>query len=180
MVQGQGFRSSFFSAIFLIFCSKLGLFFIRCQSALLIPIKKPQDEHFIQASYWSGNSARRVGFPHWGADKYLLADRGGYILVHVVGFTLFIPGYRLVVARFRISGFAVYSHVTVMDGLVAHDFGIFGHLCVQLRFRPWFLSYGCRIVLTTATMECGSISLYPVIIKNCIEAGVTGMPAINL
>ena len=44
------FTIPFSIAIFLIFLFKLGLFSIRCHSSLLIPMKKPHDEHLTHAS----------------------------------------------------------------------------------------------------------------------------------
>ena len=46
----HNFKIFSFLAIFLIFSLILGLFSILCHSSLLIPIKKPHDEHLIQAS----------------------------------------------------------------------------------------------------------------------------------
>ena len=46
----QSFTRPFFMAIFFIFSPRLGLLSIRCHSSLLIPIKKPQSGHFVQAS----------------------------------------------------------------------------------------------------------------------------------
>src|SRR5512136_806859 len=89
-VPGYSFTRSFFHAIFLIFSLILGLFSIRCQSSLLIPIKKSQDEHLIQASNWSGNSAWRVGSPHRGQESFSWRIEVVTVLSLVWG-TTFVP-----------------------------------------------------------------------------------------